>query len=238
MSYDKIFSDPSDAAGEPPVTDAAASSIRESTWPYNRRADVNLGPKILLRPPAAPAATDDPLIASVQDLAGVMQQVQRATRLISAPWLIEPPDSESFHNAAGINLPAVSATNFTTVLSITCPVGRNGVIKRIANVIVGGAWADFSGAAIWQIVRNPGAGANTGGFAERNYQNIQASLGLVNAPTQISGIRIFENDVIAWVVRNASLPTSGVEAGALLSGYFYPRTWDDQFERQDHPVAW
>jgi hypothetical protein len=238
MAYQKIFADPSDAAGEPPVTDAAASSIRESTWPYSRRADVNVSPRILLRPPAAAGPSDDPLISSIQSLQDVMQQVQRATRLISAPWLIEPPDSESFHNAAGINLPAVSATNFTTVLSITCPVGRNGVIKRIANVIVGGAWADFSGTAIWQICRNPGAGVNTGGFAERNYQNIQASLGLVNAPTQISGIRIFENDVISWVVRNVSLPTSGVEAGALLGGYFYPKTWDDQFERQDHSNAW
>lgn len=237
MAYDKIFADPSDAAGEPPVTDAAASSIRESTWPYGRRADVNLGPKILLRPPVSPGASDDPLIASIQDLSGVMQQVQRATRLISAPWLIEPPDSESFHFSAGITVPAISATNFTVVLAFTCPVGRNGVIKRIANVIVGGAWADFSGDAVWQIVRNPGAGVNTGGFAERNYQSIQASLGLINQPTQISGIRIFENDVVQWVLRNNALPTN-IKAGALLSGYFYPRTWDDQFERQDHPVAW
>jgi hypothetical protein len=238
MAYDKLFADPSDAAGEPNATNAAASSIRGSTWPYAARADRALTPPILLRTPPAPSQTDDPLISSIQELIGVMQQVQRATRLISAPWLLEPPDSESFHNAAGINLPAVSATNFTTVLSMTCPSGRNGVINEIANVIVGGAWADFSGAAIWQIVRNPGAGTNTGGFAERNYQNIQASLGLVNAPVKISGIRIFENDVISWVLRNVSLPTSGVEAGALLGGYFYPKTWDDQFDASDKPNAW
>lgn len=237
MSYDKLFADPSDAAGEPPVTDAAASSIRASTWPYSRRADVNLGPKILLRPPDAPAATDDPLIASVQDLQDTMQQVQRATRLISAPWLIEPPDSESFHIGAGISVPAISATVFTTVVSVTCPVGRNGVIKRIANVIVGGAWADFSGDAIWQIVRNPGAGNNTGGFAERNYQRVDFSTAVTNAPTQISGIRIFENDVIQWVLRNVALPTN-IKAGALLSGYFYPRTWDDQWDARDKSNAW
>jgi len=237
MSYDKLFADPSDAFGEPNVTDAAASSIRASTWPYSRRADVNLGPKILLRPPPAPATTDDPLISSVNDLQGVMQQVQRSTRLIAAPWLIEPPDSESFRNAAGIAVPAISATVFTTVVSVTCPPGRNGVIKWIANVIVGGAWADFSGDAVWQIVRNPGAGVNTGGYAERNYQNVQASYGLINQPSLISGIRIFENDVIAWVLRNNALPTN-INAGALLSGYFYPRSWDDQFEAADNPVAW
>lgn len=237
MAYQKIFADPSDAAGEPPVTDAAASSIRESTWPYSRRADVNLGPKILLRPPPTPPATTDPLISSIQDLQSVMQQVQRATRLIAAPWLIEPPDSESFHFAAGIAVPAISATTFTTVLSVPCPPGRNGVIKRIANVVVGGAWADFSADAIWQIVRNPGAGANLGGYAERNYQNILASLGLINQPTQISGIRIFENDVIQWVIRNVALP-GNINCGALLSGYFYPKTWDDQFDTADNPVAW
>ena len=237
MAYDKLFADPSDAAGEPNVTDAAASSIRASTWPYSRYANVNLGPKLLLRPPPSPATTDDPLIASVNDLQAVMQQIQRATRLISAPWLIEPPDSESFHFAAGIAVPAISATTFTTVLSVLCPPGRNGVVKKIANVIVGGAWADFSGDAIWQIVRNPGAQANLGGYAERNYQNVQASLGLINQPTQISGIRIFENDVIQWVLRNNALPTN-INAGALLSGYFYPRTWDDQFDAADNPVAW
>lgn len=237
MSYDKLFADPSDAAGEPPVTDAAASSIRGSTWPYSRRADLSLGPRIILRPPAPPAETSDPTIAAIDDLRGVMQQVQRATRLISAPWLIEPPDSESFHFTAGIAVPAISATVFTVVLAFTVPAGRNGVIKKIANVIVGGAWADFSGDAIWQIVRNPSAGANTGGFAERNYQNIQASLGLINQPTQISGIRIFENDVVQWVLRNNALPTN-INAGALLSGYFYPKTWDDQFDTSDNPVAW
>ncbi len=166
-----------------------------------------------------------------------MQQVQRSTRLISAPWLIEPPDSESFHLAAGIVVPAVDAF-FHTVVSITCPPGRNGVLKEIANVVVGGAWSDFSGDVIWQIVRNPGAGNNTGGFAERNYQNIQASLGLISSPTKISGIRIHENDVIAFVIKNVALPISGEEAGALLGGYFYPRTWDDQFDAADAPIAW
>ena len=237
MAYDKLFADPSDAAGEPNVTDAAASSIRGSTWPYSRYADKSLAPKIILRPPPAAPATDDPLISSVQDLQGVMQQVQRATRLISAPWLIEPPDSESFHFTAGIAVPAISPTNYTVVLSMTCPPGRNGVIKRIANVIVGGAWSDFSGDAVWQIVRNPSAGVNTGGFAERNYQNILASLGLIAQPATISGIRIFENDVIQWVLRNNALPTTP-NAGALLSGYFYPKTWDDQFDTADTPVAW
>jgi hypothetical protein len=192
---------------------------------------------ILLRPPDAPAAIDDPTIDAILSVQSVMQQVQRATRLISAPWLIEPPDSESFHLGGGILMPAQDGL-FHTVVSIPCPAGRNGVLKGIANVVVGGAWSDFSGDAIWQIVRNPGSGNNTGGFAERNYEKILASYGLISQPAKISGIRIFENDVIAFVIKNVALPVAGEEVGALLDGYFYPRTWDDQFEASDAPVAW
>jgi hypothetical protein len=237
MAYDRNNTSPSAAAGQPNGTDAAASSIRASTWPYQRNADVAIPHNILLRPLDAPPVSDDPLIASISDLQGVMQQVQRSTRLISAPWLIEPPDSESFHLAAGIVIPAVDGF-FHTVVSIQCPPGRNGVLKEIANVVVGGAWSDFSGDAIWQIVRNPDGGNNSGGFAERNYQDIRASLGLISSPTKISGIRIYENDVIAFVMKNVALPIAGEEVGALLGGYFYPRTWDDQFDARDASVAW
>jgi hypothetical protein len=237
MAYDRNNTSPSAAAGQPNGTNAAASSIRATTWPYQRWADQSVPPNILLRPPVAVPVSDDPLIGSIGDLQSVMQQVQRSTRLISAPWLIEPPDSESFHLAGGIVMPAVDGV-FHTVVTIPCPPGRNGVLKGIANVVVGGAWSDFSGDAIWQIVRNPPAGPNTGGFAERNYQNILASYGLINQPAKISGIRLFENDVIAFVIKNVALPVAGEEAGALLDGYFYPRTWDDQFDAQDASVAW
>jgi hypothetical protein len=237
MAYAKNQIGPSAVAGQPNGTDASSSKITATTWPYHRAADLSVPHTLLLRPPAAAVASDDPTINAINSVQDVMQQVQRGVRLISAPWLIESPDSESFHFAAGIAVPAISATVFTPVLSITVPPGRNGVIKKIANVIVGGAWSDFSGDAVWQIVRNPHAGPNTGGFAERNYQNVQASLGLINQPTQISGIRIFENDVIQWVLRNNALPTN-INAGALLSGYFYPRTWDDQWDATDQSNAW
>jgi hypothetical protein len=238
MAYDRNNTQgPSAAAGQPNVTDASASSIRSTTWPYARRANVSLPDRILMRPPDTVEQSGDPTVDAIGALQDVMTQVARSTRLISAPWLIEPPDSESFHLAAGIVTPAVDG-NFHTVVSITCPPGRNGVLKQIANVVVGGAWADFSGAAVWQIVRNPGAGANTGGFAERNYQNIQAQYGLIAQPATISGIRIYENDVMAWVFKNVSLSVGNIEVGALLGGYFYPRTWDDQWDARDSSNAW
>lgn len=235
MAYSRLQTGPSAAAGQPNATDASASKITATTWPYQRFADRSVPNNILLRPPPAAAATDDPTIDAINSVQDVLQQINRATRLIAAPWLIEPPDSESFHKGAAIVMPALSATVFHTVLQLICPPGRNGVIKKIANVVVGGAWSDFSGDAVWQIRRNPTSDSPA---AERNYESILFSTGTVQAPTQISGIRIFENDVLQWVIRNNALPVSGEEVGALFSGYFYPRSWDDQFERADHPVAW
>jgi hypothetical protein len=175
------------------------------------------------------------VVSLLDDQRHAMRQIARTNRLLSAPWLIEPPDSESFHLAAGIVIPAISALVFSTVVTITCPPGRNGVLNRIANEFVGSGFVDFSGAIVYQIIRNPGAGQTT---AERNYQNITASLGRVQDPARISGIRIFENDVLSLVVRNASIVPGGEIIGGLLGGYFYPRTWDDQFDRQDASVSW
>lgn len=234
MAYYQNTTSPSDASNQPNATDAAASSIARTTWPYSRHADVAVQQPILLRPPTAPAASSDPLIEAINSVQDVMQRVQRSTRLIAAPWLIEPPDSESLHLAGGILMPAQDGA-FHTVLQVICPPGRNGVINQIANVVVGGAWSDFSGDAIWQIVRNPGNGITA---AERNYEDIESSLGLIVNPARVSGIRIFENDVMQWLIKNVNLPAAGEEVGALFGGYFYPRTWDDQFEASDQSITW
>ena len=236
MGYDKNNTDPSGAAGEPNATGASSSRIDKTTWPYVRHADSALPPNILLRPPDGPDAAADPLVGAMQNVDDSIQRLERTTRLLSAPWIIEPPDSESFHKGNGILIPAVDGL-FHEIVRIVCPPGRNGVIREIANVIIGGGFSDFSipPQFTWQIVRNPGTGLTT---AERNYEAIQASYGAINAPTKISAIRIFENDVIAFVGQNFLLPVAGESVAALLGGWFYPRTWDDQFDRQDKSISW
>jgi len=217
-------------------TDAKVGSIRSNagnteTYPYRANADIPDGPKILLNPGARqPAASATPPDPSITKLAAI----DRSLRLIAAPWIIQPPDSESFHLASGIAIPAVDGA-FHAVDTVIVPPGRNGVLNRIANTIVGGAFSDFSGDLIWMIVRNPGAAITA---AERNYNNITASLGAIAAPAKIAGIRIFENDVVQLVVKNVGIAPSGEFIGGLLGGWFYPRTWDDQFERQDQSVSW
>lgn len=236
MAYDFNQTNPSAEAGTPNITGAAASSIRASTWPYKRHADQSVPHSLLLRPPPFAEVTSDPTLSAINSVQSSIDRLERTMRLLSAPWLVEPPDSESFHLGGGIVMPAQDGL-FHTVVTIKCPPGRNGVLREIANVVVGGAWSDFDGNAVWQIVRNPPSGTATAS-PERNYNNILASYGLINNPAKISGIRIFENDVIAWVIKNVGLPVAGENVGALLGGWFYPRTWDDQFERQDQNVSW
>jgi hypothetical protein len=237
VAYDKnnTTQGPSAAAGQPNATAAAASSIRASTWPYQRYEDLSLPPPILLRPPTPPPAIDDPTVDAITALQNVMQAVQRGVRLISAPWLVFPPDGESFHQAAGIVIPAITVGVYTVVVQIICPPGRNGVINQIANEYIGAGFTDYGGAIIWQILRNPGPGITA---AERNYQAITASLGTTVAPTKIAPIRIFENDVIQLVVTNVAVVPAGQIIAGLFGGYFYPRTWDDQFEATDMTNAW
>jgi hypothetical protein len=222
FSFDPTFPPLAPQAIDP--SQPSASSRAREMYPYNRHASQQSNQRaILLKPPVAAAPTTD---QATSDDSDVQDSIASSLRRLAAPWICEPPDAESYHLAAGIAIPAIDG-NFHVVVQITVPSGRNGVLNRIANVFVGGGFTDYSGALIWQIVRNPGSGLTA---AERNYENIVASLGSTSNPARIAGIRVFENDVIALVVKNTALPVAGESVGGLLGGWFYPRTWDDQSE--------
>lgn len=236
MAYAKIDTDPNKTAIKTTTGPSTDNATLAEVFPYHRHADRPVQRQnLLLRPPTGIVSPQDPYLSAISDLQSTLSKSLRTQRLIGAPWLIEPPDSESFHLASGIPIPAMGDGLFHTIVTITCPPGRNGVLNQIANVIVGGGFSDFSGDFLWQIVRNPGQGITA---AERNYDSIKASLGLVSAPTKISAIRIYEGDVIQLVGQNVGLPAAGEECGGLLGGWFYPRTWDDQFDNSDQANAW
>jgi hypothetical protein len=210
----------------PNSTGAASANDEAQNHPHRLHADRLAGPHIILRPRDPAPASSDPMLAAFECLEDSINRLQQNIRAIAAPWIVQPPDSESFHLASGIAIPAQDGL-FHTVVQIQVPPGRNGVLNKIANVFVGGGFNDYSGNIIWQIVRNPGPGITT---AERNYENIQASLGSTAIPGKIAGIRIFENDTIALVVKNVNIAVAGQIIGGLLGGWFYPRTWDDVHE--------
>lgn len=123
------------------------------------------------------------------------------------------PHKESFDENATVALGAIGTA--TPVVTFQVPQGRNGIINRLANVVVGGAWADGSGSLVWQLLKD--------GVAVRNYNNILNSLGVMMLPSQISDIEIFENEVITLQVTNVGLGGGPFLAAGRLGGFYYPR---------------
>ena len=140
---------------------------------------------------------------------------------VRQPTWVTPPDQwENLDLIAYVNLPAIAAQ--ANVISFQVPIGRNGIINKVANNFVGGGWVEGSGAVTWQILVDnaPPPGAT-------NYDLILASLGSPANPVGIAGFRIYENQVLTLVVKNASVVVAGQLSGGRLLGYLYPREMED-----------
>jgi len=131
------------------------------------------------------------------------------------------PDENSIHfdQAGDIVIPAIGVE--LAIISFPVPKGQNGVLKTLANVLIGGGFTDGSGAIVWRILQN--------GQAVRGKENMLNSLGSVANPSAIGGggfIRILENDLIQLTVLNVSIPPAGQIVAGRLSGWFYPKDQD------------
>ncbi len=144
------------------------------------------------------------------------------------PVWIDPPISwENVDQIAYTLLPAIGAT--ATILTFQVPVGRNGVINKVACNFVGGGWTEGTGDIIWRILvdKAPPPGATS-------YDSIPSSLGSPANPVAISGFRIFENQVITVVgFNNPGGPNGGVvvagqRLGARICGFLYPREMEPE----------
>jgi hypothetical protein len=141
-------------------------------------------------------------------------------------WIYPPINWENVDQIAYVTLPAINAE--ATILKFTVPIGRNGVINKVANNFVGGGWTEGTGDILWRILVDgaPPPAANS-------YAAIPASLGSPANPTEISGFRIFENQVISVTIfnnpagPNGGIVVAGQLAGARLCGYLYPRELED-----------
>jgi len=153
------------------------------------------------------ASTLTPTLAQIQAI--------NAQRLPVTNYM--PPEGEDFEVTGGIIIPAVGASG--VVLQFTVPFGRNGMIKRIANVFIGAGFTDFSGTVVWQIVQDAN---QTGPPIVPNFDNIVASLGSASNPSTIDGIRVKETQLVQLIVKNISIAPAGQIIGGRLGGYFYP----------------
>jgi hypothetical protein len=164
-----------------------------------------------------------PCPAPGQDLSG--QALPAEVRITSLPpWIFPHANSIHYDSAADILIPAVGVE--APIVQFTVPKGQNGVIKTIANALIGGGFTDGSGDLVWRILQN--------NQAVRGKENMLNSLGSVANPSQIGGggfIRILENDLIQLTVLNVAVPPAGQLIAGRLSGWFYPKD-------QDPPEIW
>lgn len=130
-----------------------------------------------------------------------------------------PSEGEPFEFASYVAIPAIGAT--ANVVQFQVPAGRNGMIKRIANVFVGGGFQEGQGNIFWQILLD----ATTGQVAP-NFDRIVASLGSVAAPSVVDGIRIREGQLVTLLVNNVAVVVAGQLIGGRLGGYFYPKEFE------------
>jgi hypothetical protein len=141
-------------------------------------------------------------------------------------WLYPPSQWENIDLIAYALLPAIGAT--VIILQFQVPLGRNGVIKAIANNFVGGGWVEGTGDVIWKLLVDGASPPNA-----NSYGSIPASLGSPANPVPIPGFRIWENQVITFVgLNNPAGPDGGVvvagqRLGARIVGYLYPRDSED-----------
>ena len=128
-----------------------------------------------------------------------------------------PAEGEDFEQASYVALPAIGAS--AVVVQFVVPEGRYGMIKRIANVFVGGGFQEGQGGVVWQIIQDA---LVPGTLVAPFFDNIVASLGSVSNPSTIDGIRIREGQLVQLIVKNVSIVVSGQFVGGRLGGYFYP----------------
>jgi hypothetical protein len=129
-----------------------------------------------------------------------------------------PAGGEDFEANSYVALPAIGAS--AVVVSVPIPDGRMAMVKRIANVFVGGGFQEGQGGVIWQILLDGTNALNP--VVAPFFDNIVASLGTVAAPSTIDGIRVREGNLLQLIVKNVSIVLAGQFIGGRLGGYFYP----------------
>lgn len=133
-----------------------------------------------------------------------------------------PAEGEDFEAHAYVGLPAIGAS--AVVVSVPIPEGRMAMLKRLANVFVGGGFQEGQGGVVWQILLD-GTDVNSPAVAPF-FDNIVASLGSVSNPSQIDGIRCKESTLLQLIVTNVNIVVAGQFIGGRLGGYFYPTELD------------
>lgn len=130
-----------------------------------------------------------------------------------------PAEGVEWRPHAYVALPAIGAT--ATVVKRKIPNGNNALLNRLANEFVGGGFQQGAGGVQWTLYLD-----FDNLVPAPNFELITASLGSVNNPTILNGIRLKEGLTVALVVKNISIVVAGQRIGGLLGGYDYPKSME------------
>lgn len=125
-------------------------------------------------------------------------------------WLDEPPGAIPFNEQGTADLTGVAGT-ITTVLTVQVPAGFDGVIKWLANNLVGIPFV--FGQVVWSLAIN--------GRPIRNFGTITMENGTVAQGRQISPIRLFANNTLTFSIVEEVGGLAGMTA-VSVTGYYYP----------------
>jgi len=145
------------------------------------------------------------------------------------PSLYPPDGSINIDQNGYVNLGAAAPGPLQIVVAYYIKPGYNAIIKAIANNIVGGGFAEGSGAVKWMIGTAQSLTSPLGFIPFEGYNNVISSLGLPVSPTVLPGfIRVRENQVVMIVVQNQGLVVAppGPPVGGRFMGWAY--TKEDQ----------
>jgi hypothetical protein len=143
------------------------------------------------------------------------------------PWVSMPAEGRRFKPIATLPVPAAPFTGLdTTVLSVTVPIGYDGVITDFVcgidpGVSGGTGFIEGSGDLVWRLKAN--------GRHLRDLGNIQTSLGSLTAPNPVprGGIRVWSQDILVFSVSFAVGADARISPDARIitsiTGWFYPR---------------
>lgn len=143
------------------------------------------------------------------------------------PWVSMPSEGRRFKPISTLAVTAAPFTGLdTTVLSVTVPVGYDGVITDFVCGIDPGTsggtgFVEGSGDLVWRLKAN--------GRHLRDLGNIQTSLGSLTAPNPVprGGIRVWSQDLLVFSVSFAVGADVRISPDARIvcsiTGWYYPR---------------
>jgi len=136
----------------------------------------------------------------------------------SPPWIYPPANFESRDLVGTLATPALGAGN-QVVLAYTVPFGFDGVLRRLSHNYTGGNLTDGSGGIVWQLLID--------GRAVAGYDHMIVQFGSTANPRPIDGIRIYQNQLVQYMVNvvggGGFIPAGGSFISCSFSGWIYPR---------------